>query len=168
MNLHFKIQQPLLQSIKQDLGREHPYAYERVGFVSCKIGPSPKSGLVILAHEYHPVEDTDYEQDSSAGAVFGTGAIRKAMQVAYTDAASMFHIHAHPHSGTPRFSKTDLESAYEFVPDFWNVQPNLPHGILVLSNDSMAGLCWVPDSENPAEISKFTIVGVPLNIIWSA
>ncbi len=92
----------------------------------------------------------------------GPGAIRKAMQRAYNENVSMFHVHMHDHFGAPWFSKIDLNGAKKFVPDFWNVRPDLPHGVLVLSMDSLAGLCWMPQTRRIEMISKISIIGAPL------
>lgn len=162
MTVHFKITRKLLDGIRCDLDRQHPYAAERVGFVSCKVGALASGGVVILAHAYQPVEDDDYLNDPAVGAMMGPGAIRKAMQHAYNENVSMFHVHTHDHLGTPWFSKIDLHEAKKFVPDFWNVRPEMPHGTLVLSMDSLAGLCWLPAVRQVEMISKITIVGAPL------
>lgn len=162
MTTHFKITRKLLDGIRRDLDRRHAFAAERVGFISCKVGALASGGVVILAHAYQPVEDDDYLNDPAVGAMMGPDAIRKAMQHAYNENVSMFHVHTHDHLGTPWFSKIDLREAKKFVPDFWNVRPEMPHGALVLSMDSLAGLCWLPATRQTEEISKFLIIGAPL------
>ncbi len=77
----------------------------------------------------------------------------------------MFHIHLHDHTGIPKFSKTDSREAAKFVPDFFNVQPNFPHGALILSKDSVVARCWYRLTETPAWISKITFVGSPMKFI---
>ena len=49
MNVIFKATQALVSEIRSDLRRAHPYAAERVGFISCRAGRLT-DGLVILAH----------------------------------------------------------------------------------------------------------------------
>ena len=92
----------------------------------------------------------------------GPAAIRKAMQRAYNEPVGMFHVHMHDHRGSPWFSQVDLAENNKFVPDFWNVRPEMPHGALVLSRDSIACLCWDPSTRQPQSINKFTIVDAPL------
>lgn len=162
MMIHFKITRRLLDEIRHDLDRRHAFAAERVGFISCKVGALASSGVVILAHAYHPVENDDYLNDPTVAAMMGPGAIRKAMQRAYNDNVSMFHVHMHDHLGSPWFSDIDLREAKKFVPDFWNVKPEMPHGALVLSMDSIAGLCWLPAARGSVKITKISVVGAPL------
>jgi len=164
MTIHFKITRKLLDATRQDLDRRHAFAAERVGFISCKVGALVDAGIVILAHAYHPVEDDDYLNDPTVGAMMGPGAIRKAMQRAYNENVSVFHVHMHDHFGAPWFSHVDLREANKFIPDFWNVRPEMPHGALVLSMDSLAGLCWLPATRQAEKISKISVVGAPLLI----
>lgn len=165
MKVHFKITRDLLERTRDNLERPHSFAAERVGFLSCRVGEIPGGGMIILAHSYHPVGDEDYLDDSSVGAMMGPGAIRKAMEYAYNNPVSMFHVHMHAHLGTPQFSRIDLRESRKFIPDFWNVRPKMPHGILVLSLDSLVGRSWIPDSHRIVEIEKVTVVGAPIQII---
>ena len=162
MMIHFKITLALIDLIRRDLDRPHAFAAERVGFVSCRVGGLVPGGLIVLAHSYHPVEDADYLRDWTVGAMMGPAAIRKAMQRAYNEPVGMFHVHMHDHRGSPWFSQVDLAENNKFVPDFWNARPEMPHGALVLSRDSIAGLCWNPPTKRRQTIDKFTIVGAPL------
>ena len=77
MRIRFKITQALLGAAKHDLLRPHPFAAERVGFLSCRVGATDSDGLIVLAHAYHAVEDADYVDDPTAGATMGPDAIRK-------------------------------------------------------------------------------------------
>jgi hypothetical protein len=161
MNILFKITGSLLSDVKAQLTEPHPFASERVGFLLCRVGLIEGGGLVILAHSQHEVLDADYIDDQSVGAMMGPAAIRKALQLAYNRQASMFHVHLHAHHGRPHFSRTDERETARFVPDFWNVQPDLPHGAIVFSEDGAYGKCWIPGQEDVVEISQFTVVGIP-------
>jgi hypothetical protein len=161
MRVRFKILTTLLEAVRNDLLRPHPFAAERVGFLSCR-GASSSAGLVILVHSYHPVADLDYVDDRTVGAMMGPAAIRKALQLAYRDEVSIFHVHKHDHPGRTSFSSVDSRESAKFVPDFWNVQSELPHGAIVLSRDSAYGLCWHPGSPKPLPITEFTFVGQPI------
>jgi len=158
MKINFRMTSSLLDKIHNDLSRDHAYAYERVGFISCGVANLPDNGVVILGENYHPVADKNYIDDKRYGAMMNSEAIRDAMQYSYRHSLSMFHIHRHEHYGTPKFSGTDLRESLKFIPNFWNVQPNLPHGILVLSHNSIAGLCWLPQEKRPITISDFSII----------
>lgn len=161
MKIHFKIPLAVLSAIRTDLVRSHAFAAERVGFIGCRVG-EVSGGIIVLAESYIPVADEDYLDDPRAGAMMGPAAIRKALQFAYQKRTSMFHVHMHEHCGKPWFSGLDLRENANFVPDFWNVQPKLPHGAIVLSLDSIAGLCWYSRAKRPARIGRFTVVGVPM------
>lgn len=162
MSVHFKITRPLLETIRRDLLRPHDHAGERVGFISCRVGALATGELLVLSYQYHPVEDDDYVRDYTVGAMMGPAAIRKAMQRALSERVGVFHIHLHDHSGRPRFSGTDLTESAKFVPDFWNVRPEMPHGAIVLSRDAMTGLCWHPTSRRRVPIAEFHVIGAPL------
>lgn len=162
MKIRFKIQEELLKSAMANLRCRHVFAAERVGFFLCRPSHLPDGDLLVLAQEFHAVADDDYLKDSRAGATMGPDAIRKALQTAYNQGASMFHVHIHEHSGKPGFSGIDSRETACFVPDFWNVRPGLPHGAIVLSKDSAYGRCWVPGKEDPVEISEFVSVGIPM------
>ncbi len=164
MKILFKMTSSLLQEVRQDLARPHAFAAERVGFLSCGVARS-KGGIMVLASQYHPVADQDYIDDQSVGAMMGADAIRKALQLAYGLKRSMFHVHVHEHEGRPWFSSTDLRENRKFMPDFWHVRPEYPHGALVLSMDSAAGLCWVQANRKPIRISDFDVVGRPMTLL---
>ena len=165
MRVAFKITRPLLDNVFADLRRSHPFAAERVGFLSCRVGALKSSGWVVLAHNFHSVADDDYLEDRTVGAMMGPSAIRKAMQTALSNEVCMFHVHIHEHRGRPRFSGIDLRETAKFVPDFWHVRPHMVHGAIVLSFDSMAGLCWHPQASDPVRISEFSVVGAPMSFV---
>lgn len=162
----FKIPYSLLKLIREDLVRPHAFAFERVGFLSCRMAHLKPSGLILLACEYLPVANEDYVNNSTVGAMMGADAIRKALQFALND-VGMFHVHMHDHFGTPRPSKVDLNETAKFVPDFWHVRPEMAHGALILSRDSISGRCWFPGRRKPISISKLTIVGPRLASLWT-
>jgi hypothetical protein len=162
--IHFKITSQLRAQTMQDLRRRHPFAAERVGFISCRPAKTTR-GLVILGAGYYPVEDEDYIRDRRVGAMLGPSAIRKALQLAYREGVCIFHVHLHDHFGHPGFSSTDLRETAVFVPDFFNVQRSLPHGALVLSRDSAVARCWTRPGNAPEWISDITFVGMPLSLI---
>jgi hypothetical protein len=167
MTVAFKVTHSLLGKALDDLRRSHPFAAERVGFFSCRVGGLKPSGWVVLAHNFHSVAVEDYLPDHTVGAMMGPAAIRKAMQIALSHDVCMFHVHIHNHHGQPRFSGTDLRETAKFVPDFWHVRPHLVHGAIVLSLDSAAGLCWHPQYSKPFRFSDFSVVGAPMSVARS-
>jgi hypothetical protein len=166
MKTRFKIMRRLVEEIRKDLRRPHSFAMERVGFVLCRFGVTSKQDLLMLGYNYHPVADEDYIDDELYGAVINSNAFRKVMQLAYSNPVGLFHIHLHDHMGQPAPSSIDLRETGAFVPDFFHVRPNLPHGALILSADSISGRIWWPREQKPAVIDRFSIVGFPLlNIV---
>ena len=159
MKLTFRITDKLLDEVHADLSRPHPFAAERVGFLTCGVGDLPGDGLAIYAATYHPVLDEDYVDDHRAAAMLGPGAFRKMLQIAYSEPAAVFHVHRHEHSGLPSPSRTDETESARFVPDFWKVRPNHPHGIIILSRDSMYGRVWHPQSRQIFPFTQYKIVG---------
>jgi hypothetical protein len=85
------------------------------------------------------------------------------MQLAYTHGVGLFHVHLHDHMGRPSPSEIDLRETEQFVPDFFHVRPNLPHGALILSADSLSGRIWHPEDQKAKVIGRFTIVGFPFS-----
>jgi hypothetical protein len=166
MTTLFRARADLLDAVRADLHRPHRFAAERVGFLACRAARLAGNGLIILAATYDPVADDDYVEGHTVGAMMGPGAIRKAMQRAYNGGQgdiSTFHVHMHECTGHPGFSRTDLTESAKFVPDFFNVAPAMPHGIVVFSRDRAAGLCWRAAGLEPTPIARFSVVGAPLH-----
>jgi hypothetical protein len=166
MTVYLKIPAQLLEDIHQDLSRAHAFAAERVGFLTCGTAASADGGQILLGHRWHAVADDDYVDDPKVGAAIGGSALRKILQYAYATPISILHVHRHDHRGVPHFSPTDMRSAREFVPSFFNVQRSLPHGIMVLSFDGASGQIWEFDRTTPRPINVFQVVGDPLRN-WS-
>src|SRR5258707_727169 len=103
MNIHFKITQPLLSTIRQDLRRPHSFAHERVGFIGAGLTAAHDT-LLVLARAYRSVRDDEYLRDPSVGAMVGAGAFRRARQWAMDDGMAIFHVHSHGGGGIPGFS----------------------------------------------------------------
>lgn len=160
MKTHIKIVGSLLSDIRADLHRRHAFAFERVGFLTAGASWTRHGDLVLLCRDYQPVADEDYEHSSTVGARIGSNAMRKALQAAYQHKSSILHIHTHGRRGRPEFSSVDLDSAREFVPGFFNALPQMPHGIVVLSNDSARGLLWTRPKGRPRYVDDFQQVGV--------
>ena len=127
MKVRFKITTALLASIRTDLRRPHPFAHERVGFISAGLS-AVVDGLLVLAREYRPVADDEYLDDPTVGAMMGPDAIRNALQWALQDGVALFHVHTHGGRGIPGFSKIDLRENAKFLPDFFKVAPQCAHG----------------------------------------
>jgi hypothetical protein len=153
----FRTTQAFLGAVRADLARSHPFAVERVAFISAcaaRAGPS----LLLLAEGYHRVADADYVDDRSVGAMMGQEAIRKALEIALQRRVGMFHVHGHEHNGRPSFGRIDIREQGKFVPDFFNVRPEMPHGAIVLSHDHASGRVWL-GLDQIAPIDEFNVFG---------
>ena len=149
--------------MREDLLRPHAHAYERVAFISARLAEL-SDGLLLLACDYHPVADEDYVPDPNVGAMMSETAIRKAMQAAWRSKCSMIHVHLHDHKGMPGFGHLDLEENGRFMPEFFNVQPLLPHAAIVLSHDAAYGLVWTERGHGPVAFDEIVDVGQPIRI----
>src|SRR2546421_2360586 len=155
MRTNFRITRSLLEGIRKDLRRRHAHAYERVGFITSRFGLAGRAELLCLAHGYFPVADEDYIEDRMFGALISSAAFRKAMQLAYTHNVGLFHVHLHGHGGGATPSGIDVRETAKFVPDFFHVGPNLPHGAMVVSSDSLSARIWVSARAKPKPIDEF-------------
>jgi hypothetical protein len=157
MRVIFRATDRFIQDIRGDLARAHSFAAERVGFISIR-ATDTRDTLILLAAAYHPVADDDYLDDATVGAMMGQEAIRKALNIALLQPVGMIHVHMHDHKGRPNFSRTDRREQLKFVPDFFKVRPQMPHGAIVLSHNMASGRLWL-DPETNVSISEFNIVG---------
>lgn len=161
MKIHLKLPTPLEKRLRSDLGRPHAHAAERVGFVTARFGWAGNE-LLILAHGYQSIPDWKYEVDGTVGARISSAAFRTALETSLTENVGMFHVHLHGHRGLPRPSAVDWSEWARFVPNFWHVRPNLPHGALLLSADAIACWCWYPGRAQPDLVSRISVIGAGL------
>ena len=164
MRAIFKMHASLGCAIRSDLDRAHEFAYERAGFIECRAAEI-QNGIMLLAQSYQPIADNNYLRDSSVGARINGSAIRAAMQVSLSKGVGMFHVHAHDHFGIPKPSITDAEESNKFVPDFFNVTPSVPHGIIILSKDQAFGLCWLGKEREPVRFDMIMVSGAPIRLV---
>lgn len=165
MIIEFKIISALLNAVRIDLHRPHPFAAERVGFIAAGITAIGRD-LLVLARSYRAVLDKDYLTDHTVGAMMGPEAIRSALQWAMQDKCALFHVHSHGGQGVPGFSGVDMRENARFVPDFLKVAPQCVHGAIVLSDTAARGQVWLERGEPPHAIRHFTEVGAPIRS-WS-
>jgi hypothetical protein len=161
MKLHFRITRALVTAVRIDLRRPHPFAHERVGFISAGLSAVGRD-VLIIAREYRAVLDNDYLRDATVGAMMGPEAIRKALQWALEDRLALFHVHTHGGQGLPEFSGIDLRENPKFVPDFLKVAPQCAHGAIVLSNNAARGQVWLQQGRPCRPIDSFTEIGAPI------
>lgn len=161
MTYSFRITERLLGEIHADLSRPHRFAFERVGFIHCRVGVMEATSN-ILAESYSPVAEDDYLECDHMGALMGPAAIRKALQASYRSQTALFHVHRHEHRGMPAFSAVDNRENAKFIPDFWKVAPSSPHGAIVLSQDRCYGMVWDAKTRTTFPLRRITAVGFPV------
>ncbi|MGE0271508.1 MAG: hypothetical protein AB7M05_17690 [Alphaproteobacteria bacterium] len=162
----FRATQTFLSRVRDDLTRPHSFAYERVGFITVRAAQGTE-GLILIAENYYPVADQDYIRDQSVGAMIGQEALRKALELALLKGVGVFHVHMHGLSKHLWFSGTDLREQIKFVPDFFSVCPQMPHGAIVLNSRAAAGRVWL-GPKKVRKIDAFDDVGSRLAITRAA
>lgn len=165
--VRIRLSKVLVEEMKADLRRPHPFAAERVGFLSVATGLSEGGEFLVLGLEYRPVAAEHYIEDPYVGVKIGVGAIREAVDRVRLSRRGLFHVHMHEHRGGPRFSSTDRGEQPRLVESFRRVGGQLPHGMLVLSDDSAAAWVWLPGATTPVRPTMITIIGYPMTVITS-
>jgi len=162
MNLTLRIPQAVLAIARRDLSRPHSFAYERIGFFRCR--PTARPDLVVITG-YDPVPDDQYVEDSTAGACIGSVAIQTAMQRILTHKVGQIHVHQHAHRGVPGPSATDSANQPGLVTSFRNLDPNLAHGSMILSNTHAWGEFTVPGRRRFEELKSISVVSGRLEFL---
>lgn len=155
----------LYDRVLEDLMRPHPYAYERVGFLSAKLGTAANGLRLVLLTDYHPVPDHQYVKDSTCGARINSDAIREAMQRVLDAGVGTFHVHLHEHRGAPRFSSTDSDETPRVVAGLRTVGPSAPHGMLLLSENQAEAWVWLPGEAEHTRAARIIVVGRPMGFL---
>jgi hypothetical protein len=163
--LELRLTGRLHREIVEDLERPHPFARERVGFVSGRTGSLADGSKLILLTKYHSIPDNEYVRDPGVGARIGSASITWAVQAAYfgrRNGEGVFHVHLHPHGGIPGMSIVDKQDTPELIKSFHNVSPLASHGAIIFSRDH--GAAWIrePASRELSVAARLRIVGQPI------
>lgn len=164
MKITVRIPASLIDRARNDLCRPHPTAAERVGFFHARNAFSASEGWFLYPHRYVEVRDSHYVLDRSVGARISGDAIREQTQASLDRQISVLHVHVHEHHGTPVPSPTDRRSYPPLLKSLRNAAPKIPHGALILSQDSIVGLALCPNSESAFPIDKIVAIGRPIGI----
>jgi hypothetical protein len=167
MRIKIKLTGSLHAEIIRDLARPHPFAAERVGFVSGRMGTFADNGRLVLLTQYHSIPDDQYLDDPSVGARIGSEAITWAMQAAFHGRPAregIFHIHLHGYHGETGMSGTDNREIPRLIPGFQSVGRDAAHGIIILSLDHGSGWVWLPGDKHPVQAMSIAVIGVPLEV----
>lgn len=150
--------------VKEDLARSHPFAYERLGFLSAKLGNTTGHEPLVLFTNYYPVTDNQYIEDPHSGARINSEAIREGMQRVLDNGDGLFHVHSHGGRGKPAFSFMDLEETPRIVSSLQVAGPRQAHGMVLLSNNYCIAHVWLPSSAEPVVADRVSVVGYPLEL----
>jgi hypothetical protein len=164
MRVRVRIPRGLYARVRDDLARRHEFAYERVGFLSARLGNAASDRPLVLLNDYHPVPDDQYVDDPTSGARINSVAIREAMQRVLDVGTGAFHVHCHEHRGRPCFSSMDLEETPRVVSGLRVAGPAQAHGMLLLSSDHCVAHVWMPGSDGPVVAAGVSVVGYPLGL----
>lgn len=165
MNVTVKVMAELHERVLADLRRPHAIAYERVGFLSAKVGNRNGENLLVFLVDYFPVPDECYIKDVEVGARIDSVAIRMAMQHVLDTGNGIFHVHLHDWTGEPGFSPTDLREIPPIIDSCRKLLVTTAHGIFVLSADKADCLVWTPSVAEPILANRISAVGHPLRFL---
>lgn len=167
MSTELKMTGLLRNEVMSDLGRPHPFAAERVGFVFGRLATLPDGGHLILFTHYHSIPDDQYLRDDRVGARIGPEAMTWAMQAVYqgrTAREGIFHVHVHEHPGKTDMSRVDRDEIPKLLPGFQSVGRDAPHGIIILSMDHGSAWAWLPGSIRGTEVNCISVIGTPIEV----
>lgn len=162
MKIELRIPASVRVEALQDLGRPHPFALERVGFLETTTAQLGPQHHLVLITGYRAVPDDDYLDDASVGACLGSVAIRAAMQRVLDEGKGQLHVHLHDHAGPTGPSFTDRRGLPPVVRSLAAVGPAHASGYLIFSADSAWAELRVPGVTAPLLATKITSVGFPL------
>lgn len=162
MRVGIKISRGLYIKVLSDLRRPHEFAYERVGFLTAKLGNRSGEHQLVFLTDYHSVPDDQYIDDPGSGARINSVAIREAMQRVLDTGDGSFHVHLHDHSGKPGFGEMDQEEIPRVVSGLRVAGPVAPHGMLLFSSDHGTAWVWLPAQSEPVKASRISMVGYPI------
>jgi hypothetical protein len=166
MMINIKLTGALHGEILRDLGRRHPFAAERVGFVTARIGTLIDAQLILLT-SYHSIPDHEYVKDLSVGARIGSDAITWAMQAAYHGRPrreGVFHVHLHGHRGRTDMSSTDSREIPQLIPGFQSVGREAAHGMIILSLNHGSTWVWLPGERESIQAASIAVIGCPIGV----
>jgi len=165
MKVGLKMLRALYENVREDLARPHEFAYERVGFLSAKLGNASSKEPFVLFTGFSPVPDDQYIEDHHSGARINSDAIREAMQRVLDTGEGLFHVHGHEHRGKPRFSFMDFEETPRIVSSLRVAAPKQAHGMILLSTDDCTAQVWLPMSTKQIIANRVSLVGYPLEFL---
>jgi hypothetical protein len=164
MSIKLRMPRNLLQDVRADLSRPHPFAAERIGFLYGRLASAGADSPLVLMTGYEPVADERYINDPWSGARIDSQAIRGAMQGVLDRGQGGFHVHMHHWPGRPVLSRMDAEEIPPVVTGLRRVGLVHAHGIVLLHQEECAAWVWLPGNDNAIEAESVSVVGFPIKI----
>lgn len=162
MNIHLRIAEHIWKQMNKDLSQAHSFAHERIGFLYVREGIIEGTGNLLLSSHYLSIPDDQYINDPTVGAKINSDAIRSVMQRILDTQEGAFHVHMHGFPFFQQFSNIDRDSLMRLIPSFKTVGQKSVHGALLLTDNNINGIAWLPRYEAPVKIAKITVVGSPI------
>lgn len=162
-----RLSRAFFEAMVADLRRPHKFAAERVGFAWGRFEPDAGSKGLVLLNGYQTVDEAHYIKDRTVGVRISGDAIRWAMQLALdgqTEQTCVFHVHLHDFRGKPQPSRTDSMEIPPMVRSIARLAPEIPHGFLILSANSMAAWVLQPETEKLVEAGCY-VCGAPAILV---
>src|SRR5438270_13963485 len=114
MTCSVRMTRKFADAVVADLRRQHPWAFERVGFLYCETTRVGDHWTMYPTY-YDPVADERYLHDDSVGAAIDGAAVRRAMQRALDTRLGTLHVHLHSALVTD-FGKLDVDEQERLIP----------------------------------------------------
>lgn len=160
--IKIRIPSDLHKKMLTDLKQDHPFAYERVGFLYTRTKWLNKNEALVIAIDYAPVEDEDYIKDKTVGARINSTSIRKAMQGSIDKKCGCFHVHLHDHYGKPSPSLTDKKGIPGVVQSLSHSASKEINGFLILSENGFHAELKINAETNLIKPQIISAIGYPM------
>jgi len=146
----------LATTMRDDLARPRRIAAERVGIVLVRYASVYATNVIVVVG-YEPAPDVAYVKGRAA-ANFDVRWLMTSAEKATEMKCGVLWAHLHEHSGSPRFSPTDMQTSRSICPALWLACPRFPQGALVLS-DNQASALIVSDRQRLKSIDVVREIG---------
>jgi hypothetical protein len=165
MSITLRIPREIHEGLLGSLQEPHPFAGERICFCHITAGNRGHEGELVLVTDHWSVPDGQYIDDPRSGARINSTAIQSAMQRILDTGRGVLHVHLHDFPGMPEFSRMDRAEIPRLVESFRHMNPNVPHGMLVLSPDSARASVVMAGGQALQHVNQFSVVGWPTTVI---
>ena len=136
----------LFDEAVNDLKRIHPFAFERIGYLTGKL---ENQNLVL--NGWLSIKDDYYEESNEVGARVGRDGMIFIMKRAFQSKKIFFHTHLHAFQRSPVFSFIDELSLLEVTHSLTNLTGQCFHGGIVIGQSLSRIKFWTDKKCRQAE-----------------